>query len=67
MHINLPRDGLKKAYLRLYEVPLPERIRVQFSQRLNQIRTMIVADVQIENNKEIEFVEKPGEPIEKVD
>ena len=49
-HIELPVNGLKSAFIKLKEMPLPSKISTDFTERLNELRNMVVADVQLQNN-----------------
>ena len=52
-HIELPKKGLKDAFAKLQEMPLPSRIRTKFTDRLNELRNMVVADVQLQNKSNL--------------
>ena len=49
-------NGLKSAFIKLKEMPLPSKISTDFTERLNELRNMVVADVQLQNNADLSKV-----------
>lgn len=52
-HIALPQSGMRAAHAKLNSVPLPKKIRAKFVLRLNQLRTMVAADIHVTNSTDI--------------
>lgn len=52
-YIELPARGMQSAQSKLQQMPLPAKIRSKFITRLQEIRNMVVADVQVSKGEPI--------------
>ena len=54
--IELPLYGMARAKATLQQMPLTNRVRDKFSERLTQIRNLVVADVQLTNGEDLSML-----------
>ena len=58
--IELPLYGMARAKATLQQMPLTNRVRDRFSERLTQIRNLVVADVQLTNGEDLSMLGEPN-------